>query len=64
MSSLAEKSTHENGHVRSRPAQAPAVAAFAAASPQEVLYHQFLQWLATVSFTRESSRYSRYVPGA
>ena len=30
----------------------PAVAAFAAASPQEVLYHQFLQWLATVSFTR------------
>jgi 4-alpha-glucanotransferase len=30
----------------------PAVAAFAAASPEEVLYHQFLQWLATVSFTR------------
>ena len=30
----------------------PAVVAFAAASPQEVLYHQFLQWLATVSFTR------------
>jgi 4-alpha-glucanotransferase len=30
----------------------PAVAAFAAASPREVLYHQFLQWLATVSFTR------------
>jgi 4-alpha-glucanotransferase len=30
----------------------PAVAAFAAASPQEVLYHQFLQWLATASFTR------------
>ncbi len=30
----------------------PAVAAFAAASPREVLYHQFLQWLAAVSFTR------------
>ena len=30
----------------------PAVVAFAAESPQEVLYHQFLQWLATVSFTR------------
>ena len=30
----------------------PAVVAFAAASAQEVRYHQFLQWLATVSFTR------------
>ena len=30
----------------------PAVVAFAGASAQEVRYHQFLQWLATVSFTR------------
>ena len=30
----------------------PAVISFAAASPREVLYHQFLQWLASVSFTR------------
>jgi len=31
---------------------APAAVAFAAASMQEVRYHQFLQWLAAVSFAR------------
>ena len=33
----------------------PAVVSFAAASPREVLYHQFLQWLAAASFTRAQS---------